>query len=110
MIKRELVSKKMYNVKPNGSINTRQPSSVSMEIDHRVATRAADLFMDNKANKPVETGLIGFELVAVYEDGKPEEVVELKREVPVEEMKEEFLSDEMAEEAGVYDLDEQETE
>lgn len=73
MITEKLVSETMFNVKVNGSYSTNKPSFVSMSIDHRLAPSASDLYMEiEEKQKPPENGLVGFKLLAVYEDGKPE--------------------------------------
>ncbi len=73
MITEKLVSETMFDVKVNGSYSTHKASYVSMIVEHRAAPGAADLFMEIKETKEhPKTGLIGFKLVAVYEDGEPE--------------------------------------
>ena len=75
MIREKLVSETMFNVKVNGSYSTNKPSFVSMELDHRLAPDAANLFMElEEKQRPPETGLIGFKLIAVYGDGRPSEL------------------------------------
>ena len=68
----KLISNLVTEVKSNGSITTRKPSTVSMSIDHRFAIPAQSLYMDIKAGEERETGLIRLELYAVYEDGEAE--------------------------------------
>lgn len=65
-----LISNLVTEVKSNGSITTRKPSTVSMSINHRFAIDAQTLFMDMKSGVERKEGLIGLELYAVYEDGK----------------------------------------
>lgn len=73
MITERLVSQTMFNVKVNGSYSTNKPSFVSMNVEHKLAPDAASLFMELEENqKPPKTGLIGFKLFAVYEDGQSE--------------------------------------
>ena len=73
MKKEILVSQTMFNVKVNGSFSTNKPSFVSMQVDHKLAPDAASLFMElEEKQKPPEAGLIGFKLLAVYEDGQSE--------------------------------------
>ena len=72
MEKHETVSTIMAEVRANGSISTKKSSTVTMKIGHRLANDAYGLFLDEQEDKKPETGLIGFRLVAVYEDGKPE--------------------------------------
>lgn len=68
----KLISNLVTEVKSNGSVTTRKPSTVSMSIDHRFAIDAQGLFMDMKSGVERETGLIRLELYAVYEDGEAE--------------------------------------
>ena len=70
MKKNVLISNLVTEVKSNGSVTTRKPSTVSMSIDHRFAIDAQSLFMDMKSGVERETGLIRLELYAVYEDGE----------------------------------------
>lgn len=74
MKKREIVSKVMAEVRPNASHSTRKASTVTMEIERRFSAHAYELYLDQKDKIERDTGLIGFELVAVYEDGHPEPV------------------------------------
>ncbi len=81
MKKHETVSTIMAEVRANGSIRTNKPSTITMEIGHRLANDAYGLFLDEKEDKKPEIGLIGFKLVAIYEDGEPEpEPVEIEIE------------------------------
>ena len=72
MKKNVLISNLITEVKSNGSVTTRKPSTVSMSIDHRFAIPAQSLYMDIKAGEERETGLIRLELYAVYEEGEAE--------------------------------------
>ena len=82
MIKKEVVSTRPIEVRSNGTIKTNKPSSVTMAILHPFAVPASQFFLTAQENIEPETGLIGFELVAIYEDGKLEEkeVVDLEFE------------------------------
>ena len=94
MEKHETVSTIMAEVRANGSISTKKSSTVTMKIGHRLANDAYGLFLDEQEDKKQEIGLIGFELVAIYEDGKPEpEPVEIE----VEEEDELYLESELKE-------------
>ena len=70
MKKRVLISSEVTEVKSNGSITTKKPSTVSIAVDHRFAIEAQTYFMDEKSGQEKETGLVGFELIAIYEDGE----------------------------------------
>lgn len=72
MKQRKLISSEVAEVKSNGSITTKKPSTAAIAIDHRFAIDAQLLFLDDKAGKERETGLVSLELYAVYEDGEPE--------------------------------------
>ena len=74
MKKREIVSRVMAEVRPNASHSTRKASTVTMEIERRFSAKAYEFYLDQKDKIEPEIGLIGFELVAVYEDGTPEPV------------------------------------
>ena len=82
MIKKEVVGNVVKEVKSNGTFNTGKPSHITMAVSPRFALDASKYYLDTKEGIDIETGLIGFELVALYEDGKPEvkEVVDLKFE------------------------------
>lgn len=82
MIKKEVVSTRPIEVRSNGTIKTNKPSSVTMAIQHRFAVDASQFYLSAQENIEPETGLIGFELVAIYEDGKAEvkEIVDLEFE------------------------------
>ena len=86
MEKRETVSTIMSEVRANGSISTRKPSTVTMQIGHRLANDAYGLFLDEQEDKKPITGLTGFELVAIYEDGEAEpEPIKIEIEEDLEE-------------------------
>lgn len=78
MTREETVGTVIYSVTPRGSMKTSKPSVVEMAVPHRFANRADELCQDIKANEPPETGLVALHLVAVYEDGRDDEVIELK--------------------------------
>lgn len=71
-----LISNLVTEVKSNGSVTTRKPSTISMSIEHRFAIDAQGLFMDMKSGAERKEGLIGLELYAVYEDGEEKESTE----------------------------------
>ena len=70
--KTKLISTQIEEVKPNGSIRTKKPSTVSLAVDHRMAIDLGALALDFKQGHKLEDGLVGIELYAVYEDGKAE--------------------------------------
>ena len=72
MIKKTTVSTILSEVRANASFSTRKASTVTMEIDKRFSLEAYGLYLDRLDNIENKTGLIGFELVAVYEDGQAE--------------------------------------
>ena len=74
MIKKMTVSTILSEVRANASFSTRKASTVTMEIDKRFSLEAYGLYLDRLDNIENKLGLIGFELVAVYEDGQPEPV------------------------------------
>jgi hypothetical protein len=77
MQKQETVSVKIESVTPRGAISTRKPSVITMAVEHRFANRAAELYQDIQTGNDPETGLVGLKLIAIYEDGKEEPVVDL---------------------------------
>lgn len=103
---RKRVSTNLFEMRANASFSTRKPSTVTMEIDKRFSLEAYDYYLDQQENVERETGLVGFELIAVYEDGKEDSPIEIKREVPEDETQRESTSDESAEEAGVNEEEE----
>lgn len=72
MTNKKQISTQIEEVKPTGSIRTKKPSTVSIAVDHRMATELSDLFMDFKEGHKREKGLVGIELYAIYENGEEE--------------------------------------
>jgi hypothetical protein len=87
MITEKTVSTKVYDVRMNGSYRTRNPSFLSMEIDHYLAAEAAKFHMDSNKGYEHEGNLKGFKLIAIFDDGKEEPEIQLsfpKHRVPEE--------------------------
>lgn len=70
MITEVLKSKAVEGVIPRGAMATKKPSIITMALDHRFAAEAYGYFEDKKEGKLPDTGLIGFKLMALYEDGR----------------------------------------
>lgn len=78
---KQIISTKMENVKCVIGQNTKQPNTITMRVPETEIIEAVNLFKTlREGNKP-ESGLLGYELVAVYADGsdkKEDEIIELK--------------------------------
>lgn len=104
MITEILKSKAVEGVLPRGATATKKPSVITMAIDHRFAAEAYGYFEDKKEGKIPETGLIGFKLLALYEDGQTEEVIDVELDYDVAAPSDDFIP-EPADTAGEADED-----
>lgn len=108
------VSTNLFEVRANASFSTRKPSTVTMEIDKRFSLDAYAYYLDQQENIERHVGLIGFELVAVYEDGRPEpdkapeeiilDEIEETLNDAVEELKEDFEWSKIEQQSDELDL------
>ena len=80
MEKKSIVSKSVENVVCTMGTQSRKPNQVIMAVPDDYILEALNFYRENKKNEEIETGLVRFELVAVYEDGEAEP------ESPIDEM------------------------